>query len=50
MSFYIEDNRGRILRPLLEYSKQEIISIIEALGYDHVLIFLIPILNLKEIS
>lgn len=36
MSFYIEDNRGRILRPLLEYSKQEIISIIEALGYDHV--------------
>lgn len=36
MSFYIEDNRGRILRPLLEYSKQEIINTIEALGYDHV--------------
>lgn len=36
MSFFIKDNRGRILRPLLEYSKHEIISIIEALGYDHV--------------
>ncbi len=36
MSFYIEDNRGRILRPLLEYTKQEIIRIIEALGYDYV--------------
>lgn len=36
MSFYIEDNRGRILRPLLEYTKHEIINIIEALGYDHV--------------
>ena len=36
MSFYIEDNRGRILRPLLEYTKHEIIESIEALGYDHV--------------
>ncbi|MGN0893595.1 MAG: tRNA lysidine(34) synthetase TilS [Succinivibrio sp.] len=36
MQFLTQDNRGRIIRPLLEYSKQEIIEIIESLGFDHV--------------
>ncbi|MGN1281618.1 MAG: tRNA lysidine(34) synthetase TilS [Succinivibrio sp.] len=36
MQFLTEDNRGRIIRPLLEYSKKEIIDIIESLGFTHV--------------
>ena len=36
MRFMIRDERGTIIRPLLELSKSQIIEIIEALGYTHV--------------
>ena len=36
MRFMIKDERGTILRPLLELHKREIIEIIEALGFNHV--------------
>src|SRR5574344_327229 len=36
MRYMLKDERGTILRPLLELHKREIIEIIEALGYDYV--------------
>lgn len=36
MRFKVVDERGTILRPLLELHKREIIEIIEALGFTHV--------------
>ncbi len=36
MRFMVQDDRGTLIRPLLELHKSEIIEIIEALGYSHV--------------
>jgi len=36
MRYIVKDDRGTLIRPLLELHKSEIIEIIEALGYTHV--------------
>ncbi len=36
MRFMVHDDRGTLIRPLLELHKSEIIDIIEALGFSHV--------------
>lgn len=36
MRYYLKDERGIIIRPLLELTKSEVIDVIEALGFSHV--------------
>lgn len=36
MRYMVKDERGTIIRPLLDLSKAQIIEVIEALGYSHV--------------
>lgn len=36
MRYYLNDERGCIIRPLLELTKAQVIDVIEALGYSHV--------------
>lgn len=36
MRYYLNDERGCIIRPLLELTKAQVIDVIESLGYSHV--------------